>query len=729
MAVSAWLLFVVLAVVIGGAAGTRQLSDADTGAGESRMADQATSRAYFADKPKELVLVAPRDGHTLAGTEMSAVFGELKSGYADVPGIAQVAEPVLSKDGHTRLIEVTLDTGTLTGSARDDRAGQIVTPMLAATAGVSAHHPDLRVEQVGGASIDKSMSAMVEGDLHRAELTSLPLTLIILLVAFGALIAAGVPVLLALTAVAGALGLSGLASHLVPMDDSTSSVVLLIGMAVGVDYSLFYIRRAREERARGASTKDSIAIAAATSGRAIVVSGITVLISMAGLFVAGNGIFSSMATGTMLVVAVAMLGSVTVLPALLSLFGDKIDRPRVPLLHRLRRADGSSRLWTRVLRMVLAKPALCLCLGVLFMLGLAVPAFGMKFTPVTEADLPKSLPIVATYDRMNAAFPARGATHSVVITRTGAGILPRARVDAAVATLVRDAGGSGLFALSPAPTARYSSDGRVALVDLPIPYGAQDPRADRSLDLLRQHLIPQTLGQVPGTWTGVTGDTAGTKDFSDQLGSRLPWVFGFVLALTFLVMLTTFRSLVVAATSIVLNLLSVAAAYGLLVLVFQRHWAEGLLDFRSNGGVIAWLPLFLFVVLFGLSMDYHVFLVSRIREGALRGLSTKDAIRAGVSRSASTVTSAAVVMVAVFAIFATLTLVTFKQLGVGLSAAILLDATVVRVVLLPSLMTVLGTRNWYLPRWLEWLPKIGYEPPAEPAVAPAAPRHLATADR
>lgn len=248
----------------------------------------------------------------------------------------------------------------------------------------------------------------------------------------------------------------------------------------------------------------------------------------------------------------------------------------------------------------------------------------------------------------------------------------------------------------------------MATVDLPIPYGTHDERAQRSLDLLRDDLLPATVGTVGGVWTGVTGQVAATRDFDEQMAVRLPLVFGFVLGLTFLVMLLTFRSVTVALTAIVLNLLSVGAAYGVLVAVFQHRWAEDLLGFHSNGGIIAWLPLFLFVVLFGLSMDYHIFVVSRISEAARAGVSTQDAVRYGVLRSASTVTSAAVIMVAVFAIFAMLSLVDFKQIGIGLATAILIDATVVRGVLLPATMTVLGRRNWYLPTWLRWLPRLSH---------------------
>jgi putative drug exporter of the RND superfamily len=318
------------------------------------------------------------------------------------------------------------------------------------------------------------------------------------------------------------------------------------------------------------------------------------------------------------------------------------------------------------------------------------------------------VPIMQSYDRLNAAFPDRGAEHTVVVRSAGSDPLPRQEVTAAVGELERRAASSGLFALDQEPELLFSTSGTVATVALPIPYDAHDERADRSLDLLREDLLPATLGRVDGTWAGVTGEVAGTRDVDHQMSSHLPLVFAFVLGLTFLVMLLTFRSVTVALTSIALNLLSVGAAYGVLVAVFQHSWAEGLLDFHSNGGIIAWLPLFLFVILFGLSMDYHIFVVSRIREAVHAGLPTEDAVRHGVARSASTVTTAAVIMVAVFSIFATMSLVDFKQIGIGLATAILVDATVIRGVLLPATMAVLGRRNWYLPSWLRWLPNLSH---------------------
>jgi RND superfamily putative drug exporter len=527
---------------------------------------------------------------------------------------------------------------------------------------------------------------------------SLPVTLVILIVAFGALLAAAVPVLLALTSVAAALGLSALTSHLLPVTDTTSSVVLLIGMAVGVDYSLFYVRRAREERARGRTPLDAVEIAAATSGRAVVISGGTVAVAMAGMFLSGSAIFSSLAVGAILVVAVSVLGSITVLPAVLAKLGRWVDRPRVPFLHRLTMRPGRPpRLWPALLRPTLRRPAVALGLGAGALALLALPALGMRTSLPGTDDLPRSIPALQTYDRLTTAFPTEGASDEVVV-RAAPG--QAGAVRAALLDLSGRTAADPHFAVDREPALDVSADGRISRLSVHVRDTAESQGAKDALSLLRTRLIPDTVGRLPGAEAAVTGDTAPSVDFSRLLADRLPLVVGFVLGLTFLLVLWTFRSVLVAATAIGLNLLSVGAAYGLMVLVFQQTWAEGLLGFRSNGAIVAWLPMFLFVVLFGLSMDYHVFVVSRIRELAMRGMPTRDAVRQGIVGSAGAVTSAAVVMVAVFAIFGTLSGLEFKQLGVGLAAAVLIDATLVRAVLLPAAMTLLGRWNWWAPALL-----------------------------
>jgi RND superfamily putative drug exporter len=390
-----------------------------------------------------------------------------------------------------------------------------------------------------------------------------------------------------------------------------------------------------------------------------------------------------------------VLGSITVLPAVLAALGRRVDRPRVPFLHRLTMRPGRPpRLWPTLLRPTLRRPALALGIGAGALLLLALPALGMRTSLTGVSDLPRSIPALQTYDRLTAAFPSEGASDDVVV-RAEPG--QAGAVRAALLDLSGRAGADPHFAAGSGPAVDVSADGRVSRLSVHVRDDADSDRAKEALSVLRTRLVPETVGRVPGAQYAVGGDTAASVDFSRSLSDRLPLVVTFVLGLTFLLVLWTFRSVVVAATAIVLNLLSVGAAYGLMVLVFQHTWAEGLLDFRSNGTIVAWLPMFLFVVLFGLSMDYHVFVVSRIRELALRGMPTREAVRQGIVGSAGAVTSAAVVMVAVFAIFGTLSGLELKQMGVGLAAAVLLDATLVRAVLLPAAMTLLGRWNWWAP--------------------------------
>jgi RND superfamily putative drug exporter len=699
-AIAGWALFVLACVALGSAVGTRQLTAAETGSGESARADVAIEAAGYPTDLTESVLIQSRSGQ-LSPRQGQAVARELTTALDGLDVVDRVGDPMPSEDGTSLLLPVVLNDGGNTGYDAVAFAAQNVQPMMNTTGEVQSRHPDLRVEQAGDASIEVVLGDRLASDFRLAEYLSVPVTLGILLIAFGALFAAGVPVLLALSAVASAIGLSALVSQILPVTEELASVVLLIGMAVGVDYSLFYVRRAREERQRGASPTDAVELAAATSGRAVLVSGVAVMVAMSGMFISGNAVFVSFAIGTMLVVAVAMLGSLTVLPAVLAKFGDRIERPRVPLVHRLRRPDGEQRVWPALMRIVTARPLVALTIGVIAMLALAAPALTMELRNSGSDSLPRSIPLVATYDRIVTAYPQEGITHTVAVWSDER--LDRAAVEAAVTDLGEATSASPLFVGDPTQ-ASYSPDGTVATVDLAVPFDESDPRSQESLDILRSELIPQTLGNLENVSIGVTGTVAENLDFVDQMGSRLPYVIGFVLALSFIILLLAFRSPVIAFTAIVLNTISVAAAYGLLVIVFQHTWAEGILGFQSNGAVISWLPLFLFVVLFGLSMDYHVFVVSRIREAAMRGLPIREAVAEGVSSSASVVTSAAAVMIGVFSIFATLSLLEFKQLGVGLAVAILLDATVVRIVLLPAAMALLGRWNWWTPQSLGRLP-------------------------
>jgi RND superfamily putative drug exporter len=546
-------------------------------------------------------------------------------------------------------------------------------------------------------------------------------TLTILVVVFGALVAAGIPLLLALTAIFATFGLVALPSSLVPVDDVTYELILLIGLAVGVDYSMFYLKREREERAAGRSEEAALNAAAATSGRSVLISGLTVIIAMAGMFFAGVQGMSSFAVGTILVVAVAMLGSLTVLPAVLSKLGDRVERGRVPLLGRLRQDETEGRIWGAIIDRVLRRPLLSVILAAGLLLALAVPALQLHPVQAGVEAIPQSLPSVKTYNRIQAAFPGNEIPANVVVK---AADVNAPGVKEAIGQLEWRALSTGQ--MHEPITTDVNKAETIANVAIPVDGKGTDAASEAALATLRNDLIPTTVGALPDVEVGVTGTTAMSKDFNDRMKSVAPLVFGFVLLLAFALMLAAFRSLVIAAKAIVLNLLSIAAAYGVMVLVFQHGVGRGLLGFESTAGIDSFLPIFLFVILFGLSMDYHVFIISRIREAHDRGLSTEDAVTHGIKSTAGVVTSAAIVMVCVFSVFATLQMLIFKQFGVGLAAAILIDATVVRAVLLPASMKVLGDWNWYLPSWLEWLPHLEHggsiEPvrPAPPITAPPA---------
>ncbi|MEV0152145.1 MMPL family transporter [Micromonospora sp. NPDC050686] len=711
-AIALWVVFVAVCLVGGSAAGLNEATDADQAIGEAGRAQLIVAEGDFHQPAVENVLITPRSG-ALDPAAAKAAADDAAARLRQVDGVASVGSPVPSRDGGALLVPITMAGDPETASDR-------VQPLRDATAQVQAAHPALRVEEVGGPSIGQALDDTLGRDFQRAELLSLPVTLAILIIAFGALIAAGVPVLLALSSVAAAMGLSTLASHLVPATDTTSSVILLIGMAVGVDYSLFYVRREREERAKGRSGLNAVEIAAETSGHAVVVSGLAVMISMAGLLLADDAVFSSLAVGSILVVAVAVTGSLTVLPGLLAKLGRWVDRPRVPLLWRLtaprtgRPGAGGPRFWPAVLRPALRAPLATLVVSVGLLLALAAPALGMKLKFPGMEDLPRSTAAMQAYDRLTAAFPSNGTSHTVAVQA------PADQADRVRAALTELAGRTAtdpLFAPAEGdgPKIEVSADRRVSVLEVATPYASRTDEAARSLHELRDEFAPAALRGLPDVEYAVGGGVAASEDYARHIEEKLPLVIGFVLALTFLVMAWTFRSVVVALTSILLNLLSAGAAYGLLVLVFQGDWAEGLLGFTSMGAIVSWLPLFLFVVLFGLSMDYHVFVVSRIREGIRSGLSNREAVAYGITSSAGVVSSAAMVMVGVFSIFATLSTIDMKQLGIGLAAAILLDATIIRAVVLPSLMTMLGDANWWAPRFLR--PR-AVAPPAEPP-APA----------
>ena len=701
-----WLVFAVAAMLLGSLVGHVQMKDSEFASGEAATALQMLERAGLTQPATENVLVQSRRYDASSPAFISTVAAVVQT-LALQPNVTNLQNPLfkqggggqISRDGHSVLIQ--FDVRGDPNTAKDK-----IKPILDAVAGAQQGNRDVSVREVGNASANYEIGKTFNKDFANAEQLTIPLTLVILLGAFGALVAAGLPVLLAFSAVLASLGLYSLVTHVSSGDyQSTSAVILLIGMAVGVDYSLFYLRREREERAMGQQPRPALLRAAATSGQAVLISGVTVLIAMAGMFIASNKIFTSMAFGTMLVVFCSIVGSLTVLPAALSRLGDRVDRGRIPYFGRRKHAAGESRFWAYVLDRVLRRPVVSILLAGGLLLAAAFPLLGMHTKLPSFTDMPKELPIVQTYKDVIAAFPGAPTPADVVVQAPN---VRSTAVAAQIQNLKRRAAATGQMFAPMIMT--VSNDNTVADIHIPIAGNGDDQTSLAALATLRNVVLPSTLGRLGNVQYAVTGETAGTHDFNEQMKTRMPWVLAFVLGLAFVLLLATFRSVVIPLTAIVLNLLSVGAAYGLLVLIFQRDWAEGILGFTSNHAITSWLPLFLFVILFGLSMDYHVFILSRIKELRDGGLSTEEAVSRGIRRTAGTVTSAAIIMVAVFAIFGTLRMIMMKQMGVGLGLAVLIDATVIRGVLLPAAMKLLGEWNWYMPRWLAWVPSLSPEP-------------------
>ncbi|WP_070011825.1 MMPL family transporter [Streptomyces abyssalis] len=729
-AVFGWLLFVVLAAAAGGVTGVAEMNESEGMSGDSARAERILEDAGIEAPAGEMVMVT---GEGRQGWQQVA--GEVATAVEATGEAEQVRRAVPSEDGRAGLLEFRMK-----GEA--ESAGERVQPVMDAVEKVRAAHEGegVTVHQYGQASADKWLGDMLGDDFAKAEWTAVPLALGILLVAFGALVAALLPVALAVTAFVAANGLLAVVSHQLHIFDTTSSVMLLMGLAVGIDYCLFYLRRERDERAAGRDAETALRIAAATSGRAVLVSGLTVMVAMAGLFLSGLLMFKGFAVATILVVFIAMLGSVTILPALLSWLGDRVERGRLPFTGGSRRArqgrrgkhtgNGqdesgqrigghrksghreSGRISAGVLRPVLAAPKVFAVLAAAVMLVLSAPMLGMKTEQLTlDKQMPSGSPLRTSSEAISDTFPGGPAPARVILRADDIGA-PQVR--AAITEFTDRARSDGHFGRGVETVVHRSAD--VAEITVPLAGDGTDDTSKAAVERLRGTLVPQVLTPVAEDGQAyVGGELAGSMDFNDQLHRGIVPVLVFITAVTFLLMLVSFRSLPVALASVVLNLLSVGAAYGVMTAVFQHGWGAELLGTEAVGAIESWMPLFVLVVLFGLSMDYHVFVVSRIREAHERGAQTREAIREGVRATAGAVTGAAVIMVTVFAVFGTLSMQDMQQMGIGLAAAVLLDATLVRMVLLPAVMMLLGERNWYMPRMLRRLPDLSHGDPAETA--------------
>ncbi|NUW40994.1 MMPL family transporter [Nonomuraea rhodomycinica] len=696
LAIGGWLALVALAILAGALTGGDPARAVDPG--EAGRAQLMLDAQRAENSARENVLIQPS---APGGGRRFTDDPELREAAADLvsrlrrtgAAVRDVGSPQsadgerwISRDGGSALV-----TFEVTGP--DERFEDNYAAAVRAVEEAGERHPGVRFLQAGDRSLSAAVNEGIKDDFGRAERTSLPLTVLVLLGVFGSLVAAGIPLLLAATALAGAFGLLQVVSLWVPFNSAASAIVLLIGMAVGVDYSLFYLRRVREERAAGRGAREALRITAHTSGHAIVASGVTVMVCALGLLLTGVDVLQGLTMGTLLVVGLSVLGSVTVLPALLAALGDRVDLARIPWLGRRRIAASESRLWGGIARTVVRRPVVTGVATVAVLLAMALPVLGIRLqdAAVTASLPPGASAAVDAASAMQRVFPGAATAARVVVTRTDGRPADTAAVRRAIGGLHRQAAASGGLLREPITAVPV---GRAMVVRVPLAGAVTDPVADRALAALRERALPATLGAVDGVAFAVGGKTAMPHDFAEQVDARTPAVFGFVLVLAFVLLTVTFRSWAVSLMSIGLNLLSIGASYGVLVWVFQDGHLESLLGFTSYGGVVSWLPMFMFIVLFGLSMDYHIFVLSRIRERRANGASAREAVAGGIAASAGVVSGAALIMTGVFTVFVTLSAIEYKMLGLGMALAILLDATVVRGVLLPAGMSLLGERAW-----------------------------------
>ena len=719
-AVFGWLAFVIAAFYVGSMiVGTKNIKDDNAGTGQSHRADQILKDGFpKSDSLTEIVLVES-SSKTVSDPAFRSTVNDVIASVEGNAAVKNVKSPLdgahpdqVSKDRRTAMV-------TWEMKGKYDHAKTKIDAIEAAVTKVGARHPSFYVGEAGAVSSQKAMDKLFNDQLKTAGERSIPITIIVLLLVFGALVAVGIPLLLALSGVLATVGLVALPSHLVPMDQNVDAVILLIGLAVGVDYSLFYLKREREERAAGKGSRAAIEAAAATSGRSVLISGFTVMIAMAGMMFAGDKTYLGFGIATMMVVGIAMLGSLTVLPALLSKLGDRVEKGKIPFLHRGRR-DGENRFWKRILAPVMRRPGIAAAIAGGALLVMALPVLNLHTAQSGLDVMPNSTPTVKTIKKINSAF-GNGETSMTEVAI-------KANIDSpatqhAIAALKTKVEAAHLNTGSIDVTVNRSHT--VARVDIPLVGKGTDAKSNAALSTIRNDILPTTVGQVRGAEYGVTGQTAQSADENSLLKRKAPIVFGFVLVFAFGLLLVTFRSIVIALKAVLLNLLSVGAAYGLLIAVFQWGWGESLLGFQGNGGIASWLPIFMFVILFGLSMDYHVFILSRVREAFDRGMKTEDAVAHGITTTAGVVSSAALVMVGAFAVFALMPILDMKEMGIGLAAAVLIDATIVRAVLLPATMKLLGDANWYLPKWLEWLPRLEHGDDPAPAQVEPEPLRLA----
>jgi len=626
------------------------------------------------------------------------------------PNAQAQANSLVSADKHAALIPVTLAFHDLPPASDEERYINAVE-----SNGTGA----VRVLTVGAISSDHTFTKISEEDLIKGEGIGIAAALIVLLVVFGALVAIGVPLVLALISIAIATGLASVIASFSTISFFVSNMITMIGLAVGIDYALFIVERYREERRHGRPKMEAIEVSGSTASKAVLFSGLTVVFALLGLFMIPTTIFRSLGLGAVLVVIVAVLAMLTLIPAMLSLLGDRIDWPfhrhyddpeHIAAQQMRDQQTLHGGFWGTITRIVMARPVISLVLSAGLLIALAIPYFDLTLGFSGINTLPKSN-IRDGYEILAKDFQA-GRLSPVKVVIDG----QQGQVDQGISNLQAAITNDPVLGSFEQPT--WSADGSLAVININLEADPDSQVSRDAITKLRDTIVPQSFSGTSAK-VYVSGDPAFNYDFRSLVSTWTPIVFTFVLLLSFVLLTLAFRSIVVPIKAIIMNLLGVGAAYGILVLVFEKGYLHNVLGFQQVPAIEPWLPIFLFCVLFGLSMDYHVFLLSRIREHYDQSHRNRESVAIGLQSTARIITGAALIMVSVFFGFAAGRLVMFQQMGFGLGMAVLIDATIIRSVLVPSAMALLGDRNWYMPKWLNWLPDLRVEGAPRPTTAPA----------
>jgi uncharacterized membrane protein YdfJ with MMPL/SSD domain len=711
LAIGLWLVVILAAVVLVAMFLAFEGEAEITRTTESKQAERILDEGFPQEAANgeaitEVVVVRAEDGEVRSAATLSRVAAlaeELRRAGAERVVTYGEERRLVSQDGDSTVLLLALGR-----DGEDDVEGVVdVVERL-------DDEPGYRAAVTGERTADADEDAASLEDLKKGELFfGAPVALVVLLLVFGAVVAGLVPLMLAIASIIVALALVALLAQAYDVSVFTQNMLIGMGLALGIDYSLFTLSRYREERLQGREKPDAIATAGATAGRAVLFSGIAFVLAMLGLLLVPSTIFRSLAAGAILVGVVSVIAALTLLPAVLALLGDRVNALRIPFFGRAAEQAGrEGRFWGAIVERVMRRPVASLVLAAGLLLALAAPVLALDTGTSGAATLPERFESKQGYLLLREEFP-KESTEPVEIAV--AGDVRGSVVEAALARLEQELARRPIFG---EPTVEANEAGTVARVTVPIAANPDGERAIAAVRELRSEVVPRAFAGVDAA-VYVGGDTAEELDYHDTVDFWLPLVLLFVLGLSFVLLTLAFRSIVVPATAIGMNLLSVGAAYGLLVLVFQEGVGNELLGLREAETIDAWVPLFLFAVLFGLSMDYQVFLLSRIRERYAQTGDTNAAISFGIGSTARLITGAALIIIAVFWGFAMGDTIAFQQMGFGVAVALLIDATIVRSVLVPATMKLLGKRNWYLPSWLSWLPDVhveGAEPPSGPAL-------------